>query len=57
MRAGANGHVAVVAGTAALCSSWGVLVAPNGDLWILEYFASSQVRVRRITENGRSSVC
>ena len=34
----------------------GGLVAPNGDLWLLEYGGISSVRVRRINRQGKSKV-
>jgi hypothetical protein len=43
-----NGKVETVARSAAPWSPSGVLVAPNGDLWILEYSTSNAAHVRRV---------
>jgi DNA-binding beta-propeller fold protein YncE len=37
-------------------SPTGGLFAPNGDLWLLEYSVTNQVRLRRIDRTGRSRV-
>lgn len=47
------GQVFTVAETAASWSPTGVLSAPNGDLWILECSPANEVRVERITKDGR----
>jgi hypothetical protein len=47
-----DGTVTVVARTSAPWSPSGGLVAPNGDLWLLEYSATNAVRLRRITPRG-----
>ncbi len=56
VRVSPDGRVATVARTPAPWGPSGVLVAPNGDLWILETSTSNQVRVRRIEVNGRSTI-
>ena len=43
-----GGKVAAVARSAAPWAPSGVLVAPNGDLWILEYSTSNAAHVRRV---------
>jgi hypothetical protein len=56
VRVGADGRVATVARTPAPWGPSGVMVAPSGDLWILETSTSNEVRVRRIARNGRVTV-
>ncbi|HEU0300196.1 MAG TPA: hypothetical protein VFR37_12095 [Longimicrobium sp.] len=56
VRVGADGRVATVARTPAPWGPSGVAVAPNGDLWILEYSTSNEARVRRVAANGRVTV-
>jgi hypothetical protein len=56
VRVGADGRTQTVARTPAPWGPSGVLVAPNGDLWILEYSTSNEARVRRIARNGRVTV-
>jgi hypothetical protein len=56
VRVGADARVATVARTQAPWGPSGVMVAPNGDLWILEYSTSNEARVRRIARNGRVTV-
>lgn len=34
----------------------GVLVDPDGALWVLEYSTSNEARVRRIARGGQSTV-
>jgi streptogramin lyase len=34
----------------------GVLVAPEGDLWVLEYSSANAARVRRIAPDGTARV-
>ncbi len=51
-----EGRVATVARTPAPWSPSGVLVAPGGDLWLLEYSLTNQARVRRIAPSGRVTV-
>lgn len=55
-RVGQDGRVATVARTPAPWGPSGVTVAPNGDLWILEYSTSNEARVRRVAANGRVTV-
>lgn len=55
-RVAADGRVTIAARTPAPWGPSGVTVAPNGDLWILEYSASNEARVRRVTANGRVTV-
>ena len=56
VRVSPAGRSAVVARTPAPWSPSGMLVAPDGALWILEYSTSNQARVRRLTRSGRSTV-
>lgn len=53
---GSDGRVSTVARSTAPWAPSGVTVAPNGDLWILEYSTSNQARVRRVTERGTSTI-
>jgi len=53
---GADGRLATVARTPAPWGPSGVMVAPNGDLWILEYSTTNEARVRRIARSGRVTV-
>lgn len=52
----ADGRVTTVVRSDAPWSPSGVLVAPDGDLWVLEYSTSSAARVRRIAPDGKSRV-
>lgn len=52
----ADGRVTTVARSSAPWAPTGVLVAPDGHLWILEYSTASAARVRRIDPNGRAQV-
>ena len=56
VRVGAEGRVQTVARTPAPWGPSGVMMAPNGDLWILEYSTSNAARVRRIAADGRVTV-
>jgi DNA-binding beta-propeller fold protein YncE len=56
MRVSQNGRAVTVARTPDPWGPSGMLVAPNGDLWILEYSTSNQARVRRVAVNGQISV-
>ncbi len=47
------GKVSVVAQTSIPWSPSGILMAPNGDCWILECSITNTVRVERITPDGR----
>jgi streptogramin lyase len=47
-----EGVVTVVARSAAPWSPTGVLATPDGDLWILEYGAANEARVRHIAPDG-----
>jgi streptogramin lyase len=51
-----KGPTSVAARTSGLWSPTGVMVAPSGDLWILEYSLSGSARVRRIAKNGSARV-
>jgi len=51
-----KGDVQVVATSGFPWSPTGGLVAPNGDLWLLEYSLTNAARVRRIGKNGRERV-
>ena len=52
----ADGRVTTVARSRAPWAPSGVLVAPDGRLWILEYSTSNAARVRRISPDGREKV-
>jgi hypothetical protein len=56
VRVGPDGRVVTVTQTPAPWAPSGVIVAPDGALWVLEYSTSNQARVRRVTRNGRSTV-
>lgn len=56
VRVAPDGRVATVARSAAPWAPSGVMVAPRGDLWLLEYSTSNEARVRRIRPDGRSTV-
>lgn len=56
VRVTAEGRMTTVARTAPPWAPSGVTVAPNGDLWLLEYSTSNEARVRRIARNGRVTV-
>jgi hypothetical protein len=56
MRVAADGAVRVVATSTFPWSPTGGLVAPNGDLWLLEYSLTNAARVRRIARDGRITV-
>jgi hypothetical protein len=56
VRVGPDGRVTTVARTPTPWAPSGVMVAPDGDLWILEYSTSNEARVRRIARNGRVTV-
>ena len=44
-----GGVTSVVARTPAPWGPSGITIAPNGDMWILEYSTSNEARVRRVT--------
>jgi hypothetical protein len=48
-----SGAVSVITQTSIPWSPTGTLVAPNGDLWILEYSVTNAVRVEKITVEGQ----
>lgn len=52
----ADGRVRVVARTPAPWAPSGVTVAPDGNLWLLEYSPENEVRVRHVARNGRTRV-
>lgn len=56
VRVAPDGRVTTVARSPAPWGPSGVTVAPNGDLWLLEYSTSNEARVRRIRPDGRSTV-
>lgn len=56
LRVGSNGRVTTVARTPVPWGPSGVTVAPNGDLWILEYSSTNQARVRRVARDGTVTV-
>lgn len=51
-----DGRVDVVARSGLPWSPSGGMVAPNGDLWLLEYSFTNAARVRRMARNGRVTV-
>ena len=55
-RVSASGDVTVVARTPAPWGPSGLALAPDGDLWILEYSSSNEARVRRVGERGRVTI-
>jgi sugar lactone lactonase YvrE len=52
----ADGRVTTVARSPRPWAPSGVLVAPDGHLWVLEYSTTNATRVRRIAPNGRARV-
>jgi hypothetical protein len=56
MRVASDGRTTTVARSTAPWAPSGVMVAPNGDLWLLEYSTGNEARVRRITRDGRATV-
>ena len=52
----ADGRVNTAARSSAPWAPSGVLVAPDGYLWVLEYSTKNEARVRRIAPNGRTRV-
>ena len=52
-RVASRGAVSTVAKGSAGWTASGGTVAPNGDLWLLEYSAANAVRVRCITGGGK----
>ena len=52
----ADGRVTTVASSPAPWAPSGVLVAPDGHLWVLEYSTANATRVRRIAPDGRTRV-
>jgi hypothetical protein len=51
-----EGRATVAARTPAPWGPSGVTVAPNGDLWILEYSTANEARVRRVATDGKVTV-
>ena len=56
VRVAPDGRVTTVVRTAAPWAPSGVTVAPNGDLWLLEYSTTNEARVRRVRRDGRSTI-
>src|SRR5690606_3646798 len=56
LHVGADGRARTVARTPPPWGPSGVLVAPDGALWILEYSTSNEARVRRIDRRGQARV-
>lgn len=56
VRVSPEGRVTTVASTPEPWGPSGVLRAPNGDLWILEYSTTNAVRVRRVAVDGDTTV-
>lgn len=55
-RVAADGRVSVVARSATPWAPSGVTRAPDGTLWLLETSTANAVRVRRVTNDGRSTI-
>jgi hypothetical protein len=55
-RVGRDGRIEVVARSSAPWSPTGGLVAPIGDLWLLEYSTTNTARVRRIERDGSEKI-
>jgi sugar lactone lactonase YvrE len=55
-RVDAQGRVEIVARSREPWIPTGGLVAPNGDLWLLEYSRTNAARARRISREGREQV-
>jgi sugar lactone lactonase YvrE len=53
MKVTQDGKVSVAFKTNTPWAPSGILVATNGDLWILEYSATNAVRVEKITKKGQ----
>lgn len=51
-----DGRVTTVARSPSPWAPSGVLVAPDGHLWVLEYSTTNATRVRRIAPNGKAHV-
>jgi hypothetical protein len=51
-----DGRVEVVARSSAPWSPTGGLIAPNGDLWLLEYSTMNAARVRQIRRDGTEKI-
>lgn len=51
-----DGKVEVVARSSAPWAPTGGMVGPNGDLWLLEYSATNEARVRRIGADGKITI-
>jgi hypothetical protein len=56
VRVSADGRAQVVARSTLPWSPTGGMVAPNGDLWILECSYTNSIRVRRIARDGKVTV-
>ncbi len=52
----ADGHLTTVTRSPAPWAPSGVLVAPDGHLWVLEYSSANTVRVRRVAPDGTARV-
>jgi streptogramin lyase len=55
-RVSPDGRAVTVARSQPPWSPTGVVKAQGGDLWVLEYSASNEARVRRVARNGRSTI-
>ena len=55
-RVRADGRVTTVARTPGPWAPSGVMVAPDGSLWLLEYSPKNEIRVRHVARNGRARV-
>lgn len=56
VRVAPDGRTTTVARSPAPWAPSGVAIAPNGDLWLLEYSTTNEARVRRVRPDGRSTV-
>jgi hypothetical protein len=51
-----DGHVSVVTRSTLPWSPTGGMIAPNGDMWLLEYSVTNAARVRRISIDGKETI-
>jgi hypothetical protein len=56
LQIGVDGSKTIVARSSGRWSPSGGMIDRNGDLWLLEYSTTNEVRVRQINRNGREQV-
>ncbi len=56
LKIASNGSKMVVARSSRDWSPSGGMIAHNGDLWVLEYSTTNEMRVRRINPNGQEQI-